>query len=343
MFSSKQDTEKENDEINIDSGKSSARDDESIQKLLSPHPKLTKKIFEEKKKDDASSIYSISYKLLAKRVEFLFPRFIFLEKKLRSAAMPVPFEAYVCGMVLLTVVAGVIGLVTGIVISIAVRIQPPEFGMLLPFILGSAFSQATFGIMYMLPKMSAGVRAKKISEELPYFLGYMATLASSGLTLEGIFKTIAKEQTNEHIVADARYMARNIDVLGMDIITAINDLIRRSPPGPYTELLEGLISAVQSGGDLKEYFIATAKVQLEEKKLLLRKMTSNLGMVAEMYTILLVVFPLMAIIMLSIMAIMTPNLGGMSLPVLMNLLTYAFVPIFGIMMLIMMDSMIPKR
>ncbi|MEK0327834.1 MAG: pilus assembly protein TadC, partial [Nitrosopumilus sp.] len=59
--------------------------------------------------------------------------------------------------------------------------------------------------------------------------------------------------------------------------------------------------------------------------------------------ILLIVFPLMSIIMLSVMAIMSPDLGGFDLMTLMNLLTYVMVPFFGFLLLFMMDSMVPKR
>jgi flagellar protein FlaJ len=64
---------------------------------------------------------------------------------------------------------------------------------------------------------------------------------------------------------------------------------------------------------------------------------------AELYTILLIVFPLLAIIMLSIMAIMSPSLAGFDLMTLMNLMTYVMVPFFGFILLFMMDSMVPKR
>jgi flagellar protein FlaJ len=171
----------------------------------------------------------------------------------------------------------------------------------------------------------------------------MSTLATSGLTLEGIFKAIAKEETDEDIVKDSRFIVRNIDILGMDLISAIKDLIHRTPPGPYSELLEGAIVTVQSGGDLKEYFNATAKVQLEEKKMLMQKTTESLGSVAEIYTILLIVFPLLAVIMLSIMGIMSPSLAGFDLLTLMNILTFAVIPLSGVLMLVMMDTMVPKR
>ena len=81
----------------------------------------------------------------------------------------------------------------------------------------------------------------------------------------------------------------------------------------------------------------------EEKKMLLQKTTESLGSVAEIYTILLIVFPLLAVIMLSIMGIMSPSLGGFDLLTLMNILTFAVIPLSGVLMLVMMDTMVPKR
>jgi flagellar protein FlaJ len=201
----------------------------------------------------------------------------------------------------------------------------------------------TFVILQSLPSITVKTRANKLLEEIPHFIGYMSTLATSGLSLEDIFKSISKEETNEEIVRDARYITRNIQILGMDLITAVKDLVSRTPPGPYSELLEGAIITSQTGGDLKEYFNATARVQLEEKKMLLQKTTESLGSVAEIYTILLIVFPLLAVIMLSIMGIMSPSLAGFDLLTLMNILTFAVVPLSGILMLVMMDTMVPKR
>jgi len=257
--------------------------------------------------------------------------------------MPIPFEVYVCSMVFFSLIAGVIGLIAGIVIALVVDIQPVAFAFLLPIISSAGMAQITFFILQMMPQVNVKNRASRLIDELPHFIGYMATLATSGLSLEGIFKAIAGEDAQEEIVKDAKFITRNIDVLGMDLVTAINDLIKRSPPGPYADLLEGAIITVQSGGDLKEYFIATGKVQLEEKKMSLKKSTDSLGVMAEMYTILLIVFPLMSVIMLSIMSIMSPDLAGFDLMTLMNLMTYVMVPFFGFLLLFMMDSMVPKR
>ncbi|QLH02761.1 pilus assembly protein TadC [Nitrosopumilus cobalaminigenes] len=301
--------------------------------------KQKKKIQEE----SVGQLHVYSYKLLNDHVKFLHPKLSSLDKAIKQAMMPIPFEVYVSSMVFFSLIAGGCGAIMGIIAAQFINIQPASVGMLLPLLSGLMLFGMTFGILQMIPAIRVKNRSAKLIEEIPHFIGYMSTLATSGLTLEGIFKAISKEDTDEDIVKDARFIVRNIDILGMDLISAIKDLVHRTPSGPYSELLEGAIVTVQSGGDLKEYFNATAKVQLEEKKMLMQKTTESLGSVAEIYTILLIVFPLLAVIMLSIMGIMSPSLAGFDLLTLMNILTFAVIPLSGVLMLVMMDTMVPKR
>ncbi|NOS62287.1 MAG: pilus assembly protein TadC [Nitrosarchaeum sp.] len=297
----------------------------------------------QKQEESVGVIHVYSYKLLNDHIKFLYPKLRSMEKSIKQAMMPIPFEVYVSSMVFFSLIAGICGVIIGLIATQFINIQPTIVGYLLPPVTGMALMAMTFGILQIIPPVRVKNRSTKLLEEIPHFIGYMSTLATSGLSLEEIFKSIAKEETYEDIVKDARFITRNIEILGMDLITAVKDLINRTPPGPYSELLEGAIITSQSGGDLKEYFNATAKVQLEEKKMLLQKTTESLGSVAEIYTILLIVFPLLAVIMLSIMGIMSPSLGGFDLLTLMNILTFAVVPLSGILMLVMMDTMVPKR
>ncbi|WP_255486564.1 type II secretion system F family protein [Candidatus Nitrosotenuis sp. DW1] len=294
------------------------------------------------KKRQPSSFQVFSYRLLNRYLHFLYPRLPRLRENIRQSMMPVPFEVFVANMVLSSIIAAIVGLVATISASIVFNLTPVATIILI--LVGSiGCSGGTFAIMQVIPAINVKTRAAKLSEEIPHYIGYMATLCASGLSLEGIFKSIAKENAAEEVVRDAKFVTRNIEILGMDVVTAISDLIKRTPNGPYSELLEGAIITFRSGGNLREYFLATAKVHLEEKKISVKRSTESLGIMAELYTILLIVFPLMAVIMLSIMAIMNPNLGGFDLITLMNMLTYILVPLFGIVLLLMMNSMVPKR
>ena len=288
-------------------------------------------------------IHIYAYKLLNERCAFLQPKFKPLEKALKESMMPIPFEVYLSSMVFFSMISAIGGAIVGIMVSLFVDVQPVILEYLIPFGAAIGFGGMTFLMLQMIPTMRVKTRSSKLMEEIPHFIGYMSTLATSGLSLEGIFKAVAREESEEEMVKDARLIVRNLDIMGMDLITAVTDLIHRTPTGPYSELLEGAIITAQSGGDLKEYFNATAKVQLEEKKMLMARTTESLGAVAEIYTILLIVFPLLAVIMLSIMGIMSPSLGGFDLVTLINILTFAVIPLCGVMMLVMMDTMVPKR
>ena len=301
--------------------------------------KAKKKINEE----SVGEIHVYSYKLLNEHVKFMYPKLSSLEKSIKQSMMPIPYEVYTCSMVFFSLIALVSGGIIGIIVSLFVNIQPEILAYLIPPGAAVGFGGITFGLLNTIPSLRSKSRASKLMDEIPHFIGYMSTLATSGLSLEGIFKALAKEESNEEMVKDAKLIVRNLDIMGMDLITAITDLIHRTPTGAYSELLEGAIITAQSGGDLKEYFNATAKVQLEEKKMLMAKTAESLGAIAEIYTILLIVFPLLAVIMLSIMGIMSPSLGGFDLVTLINILTFAVIPLCGVMMLVMMDSMVPKR
>ncbi len=304
-----------------------------------PSLRKQKQVQQEKKESD---IYHKAYNLLGKKIAPRVPKIEKLEKNLLLSMLPVSYHAYVSAMVLF----GLIGLVTGLAMGVALALVlnvTLALKIALPIIGALLGGQLGFAAMFVYPSLLVNTRRRMIAEELPYFISYMSMLSASGMTPEAMFRTIASEDSKESIVQDARMLVRNIDLLGMDFVTALRDVTKRSPLTTYTEMLEGMISTVRAGGDLNEFFGSSSRVMMEEKKLSVKKFGDTLGMIAEIYTIMLVVFPLMAMIMLAIMAIMSKDIGGIDIMLAMNLVTYIFVPIVGIMVLLIIESMMPKR
>jgi len=62
-----------------------------------------------------------------------------------------------------------------------------------------------------------------------------------------------------------------------------------------------------------------------------------------MYTTLLVVMPLILIILFAVMGVIVGSLGGFSINLLIELVVYVLVPFGGIMMMVLADSMMPRR
>ena len=109
--------------------------------------------------ESVSGIHIFSYRLLHNHVQFLYPRLTKLEKSLKQAMMPIPFDVYVCSMVFLSMIAGGVGLVVGIALALIVNIQPIAFAFLLPIIAGLGIGTAIFFVLQMLPAIHVKNRA----------------------------------------------------------------------------------------------------------------------------------------------------------------------------------------
>ena len=123
-----------------------------------------KEIEELDKEKQGSTYYPMCYRLLTNKAQFLYPRMISLEKKLKKSGIPIPYEPYICGMVFASILVGIICVGIGLVFALLIKFEPALIGYLMPVFFGFGGSQATFGIMYMLPSMSAKSRASKLQE-----------------------------------------------------------------------------------------------------------------------------------------------------------------------------------
>ena len=134
--------------------------------------------------ESVGQIHVYSYKLLNEHVKFLHPKLHSLDKSIKQAMMPIPFEVYVSSMVFFSMIAGVCGGIMGLIASQFINIQPASMGMILPLLSGLMLFGMTFGMLQIIPSIKVKNRSAKLIEEIPHFIGYMSTLATSGLTLE---------------------------------------------------------------------------------------------------------------------------------------------------------------
>jgi len=117
-------------------------------KLIGTKPK--KKLREE----SVGQIHVFSYKLLNDHVKFLHPKLSSLEKSIKQAMIPIPFEVYVASMVFFSMIAGVCGIIMGLVAIQYINIQPASVGFLLPLITGLMLFGMTFGLLKLIPSIS---------------------------------------------------------------------------------------------------------------------------------------------------------------------------------------------
>jgi len=265
-----------------------------------------------------------------------------LEPQIRKGGMRLSFQAYVCGMVLTTIIAAVIGLTFGVLLDVVTR-GSIAGKIFLPIGLFLAAGLAVFGLDFLRPRFALGSRKRRIDEELAYVAGQMAVLSASGMTPGSIIKEIAADDSKELIVQEFRKIVRDMNLLGMDLNQALQEARKRSASDEFAAFLDGMISTSNSGADIQQYLVKQSKSLMNDKRLKTKQFSETLGTVAEMYTTMLVVMPLILIILFAVMGVISGSLGGISITLLIELVVYVMVPIGGAVIMVMADGIMPKR
>ena len=79
---------------------------------------------------------------------------------------------------------------------------------------------------------------------------------------------------------------------------------------------------------------------MDLRRLAAKQLIESLSVLAETYISLMIVFPLLVIVMFSVMALIGSALGGLSVTLLMSFITYAIIPICGMAVIVMLDTML---
>ena len=197
------------------------------------------------------------------------------------------------------------------------------------------------GIVWIIgtssPQGKAKGRAKDINLKLPYALNYVAAMASAGVIPTEIFQSLAKQKIYGEAAKEASWIYKDIAIHGKDIVTALRRAIDRSPSIKFQEFMQGAITTITSGGDLKEYFQQKAVRYQWENRQDQKAFIETMGLMAETYVTVGVAGPLFMMVMMAIIAIIKG-----SGPSQIAVLTYGLLPIINAGYVFMLKSMIPE-
>ncbi len=180
-------------------------------------------------------------------------------------------------------------------------------------------------------------RKRKIDGKLPYAIGWMASLASVGIIPFEIFKKLAAtEEYYGEVSKEARRLVRDVEILGMDFMSALRHLATVTPSEHLRTFLQGAITSALSGGEIGSYFIAKAEEYMEENRRQFNDYINTLGMLSEIYIIGIIAGPLFIIVMFAAMMM----LSGAS-PMLLKIIVYAAIPLGATMFILLADALTP--
>jgi len=286
-----------------------------------------------------------AYRVLGQKTIGLLPLFKDVDVNLQRSRMRVSFRGYVSLAILGTTMA-----------SLSALVFVTLFAVLL-FRL-SVFSSTLFGVgatlfagassligFYAYPLLRADSLKRSLEDELPFTTGYLSILAGAGVPPAQMFRSLAQIDSSLAVSQEARLIVRDVELFGVDVVSALSSASKRTPSDKFRELLEGFIATVHSGGDLARYLSERSRHYMRLKRISLRRLADTLGVLAEFYVVMLVAGPLILVVMLAVMAMLGGGgVTGMLDPRLMlHLLTYLGIPIGSIVFLILLDMITPKR
>lgn len=198
-------------------------------------------------------------------------------------------------------------------------------------ILAGGFSLA---FLYGYPSILSASRAAEIEVHLPFVLAHMSTIASSGAPPSAIFRLVSRFKEYGQIAVEFEKISRNIESFGMDEITAMKDVMAKTPSFQMKEILGGMITTIASGGRLSEHLAEKSRQAMFEYKMVQQRYTEMLAVYADIYAAILIAAPLLLITTLAVIAPLGGSIFGIQPMVMIYIIVYLLVPLLNIMFLL---------
>ncbi len=200
----------------------------------------------------------------------------------------------------------VISTVAALALDIVLVLSKPHLAFLIFAVTFLALA-ALLAILLETPNTIIRTRRRRIDSMLTIASGFFATMSSADIPIDIIMKDLGESRQYGEISREARSIWIRSELFGMDIISSIKESIRTSASQKFAEFLQGIITSVNSGGDLKQYFIMKASQYQGELSTLIKQNSNSMGILAESFVTVAVAFPLILLIMVGIVAFLSPS------------------------------------
>jgi flagellar protein FlaJ len=191
----------------------------------------------------------------------------------------------------------------------------------------------------LIPISRAGERASNLEREMPFSAAYISVMASGGIAPYTSFKRLAEVQLMPAMRSEAREIIKDVEIFGIDPLTAIENAAKKNPLDIYKDFLAGYASTVIIGGDIGHFLERKAEDIFKMRALRVKAAAERLGMLLETFIIVMVLMSLCFYILFSVESIYSTGITTSSGIILY---TYLFTPMLSLMFIYLAHNMQPK-
>jgi flagellar protein FlaJ len=283
----------------------------------------------------------LSLRIFGRIVDKNIKAFVSLKPHLRGSNLNFLLKAWVSMILMTTLIAYLVSLVLFLFVGVFIELDFVTFiyyVIFAPVLVASL----TFMVMYVYPMQKAKSVRKSIDENLPFVLIHMNSVVSSGIPPEFMFELLSGFKEYGEISRQAKLIVRNIKTFGMSSINAINHMAQRTPSPMFREILSGISSTIEKGGDLPSFLKTMSDKALFEYRMKREQYTRTLSMLSDVYTAVLIAAPLMMLTALVMMNLIGGDFFGLTVPDVIAMMTWVVIPGLNVAFLAFIHTSYPR-
>lgn len=166
-----------------------------------------------------------------------------------------------------------------------------------------AFPIAGFFFSYAYPSLDRKSSEAQIDAELPFATINMAAISTSLINPAKIFEIIISSNEFPNVKKEFVKLMNQINIHGYSIVNALRATAYNTPSKKMSELLSGLATTINSGGDLTSFFETRAETLLFDYKIKRENETKTASTFMDLYISIVIAAPMIFMLLLMIMKI----------------------------------------
>ncbi len=203
-------------------------------------------------------------------------------------------------------------------------------------------SSVCFSVFYLSPNFKIKKRVRSINTNLPFAIDHMSSVAASGVPPATMFKLIANSKEYEEVSKEIEKISNYIEIFGYDLITSIKSVSATTPNKQLKEFFDGLVSTIESGGDIKNYLSQRSKEALLTYRLERQKYVEAISTYSDIYTGVLIAAPLFFVSTLTLVSMLGGAIGGFNISTIIAVGTYLVIPLLNVLFLVFLEVNQPQ-
>ncbi len=242
--------------------------------------------------------------------------------QLERAGILIDYKAYLA----ITLFSLVIGCILSLILTFFIYFILPSPITLLLILLLPGFVVGCIGLFFIYyPGYRIKRRAYHIDLFLPYAINFINSMAVAGISPSEIFTTLASIDLYGELQTEIKKIAKEINIMNVDSITALKNAIEISPSRKLQEFLQGIIGTIQSGSELHLYLQNSVTKLMEDDFIERNKDLDLLGVIAEIFVTTAIAFPIFLVIILTVFGFFGGSASGSI--IILNLFSLIMMPL----------------